>query len=414
MDMNHSTELFVKIGTLIGGLLFISVVFSLVWYIYSIGFNRFVNMSDVPAFYTAAQMVAHGEEEHLYNPERQFMWQKKYVPGLQDLHYLNPFRNPPFVALALRPLTVFSLPQAYIFLFIVNLLLFFFIFKKMLGTLLIRSTYLKSCMLFCILSFSPVLITFIVGQLSFLLLVSFLLSYKAEKNGEYLKAGIWLSLLCIKPQYILLPLAAFLFHKRYREVMGILLGTTFLTVISFIVVGLSGMENFFLSSFQTLQWKDSFTIVPALMPTIRGSLLLLSGNTTMAKVFWLVASFTFVLLLFRAWKTWDTHKKIFKLQWSALMILTVLTSPYANIQDMSLLILPVVLHITWLVEEKIEFKELRNTTLLLLCIHLLTLFSDTVARYTRIQLLVIFISMYFIVLIMFLKRTAKSKAGYTV
>jgi hypothetical protein len=389
-------------------LLFISIFLSVIFYSASIGFSKFVTMSDIPAFYTAGKMIKEGDQKLLYSFSAQFAVQKKINPYLQNLTELAPFRNPPFVVLPFIFLSFFTLNQAYIVVLFFNLVLLSILLRKIFSVCPEKNYKVKVLMVLSLLTFSPVFITLIVSQLSFLLALAFLFAYEKEKQGKYVQAGLWLSLLLIKPQYLFVSVLLLIIHKRYKELSGLCIGAFLSFLISFVIVGWSGIRDFLSFSLTTLQFKEQYTFIPALMPTLRGALLLLFGDTNLSliTIFWLIGSFLLIFSLLRSWIGWHPQKISFQLQWGLLIISSLLISPYANIQDFSLLIIPAIFSFEFFrkVEDKMKLKAF---LILFFSIHISSLFNDLVAISTHIQSMVVLVLIFYFFTLQRLSRLKK-------
>jgi len=185
------------------------------------------------------------------------------------------------------------------------------------------------------LSFAPVWITIMQGQFSLILTLTLLVGWYALSQGRDLQAGLWLTLLLVRPQLVVVPGLALVWRRRWRVLV--------LLIVSMLVVGWRGLESYVGLLRSALTWGDAFTMHPQRMYTWRGFLNLLMGTDSTKEVlfWWLAGVLVAVGLLLWGWcGRWAAPSLHFDLQWSQLVLATIFVSPHANYHDLSLLLIP--------------------------------------------------------------------------
>lgn len=370
----------IALPLLLVSMLCISIFLTLMIKVHKVGLDNYILVTDFTAFYTAGQLIAHHEQDNFYHFPTQHYWQQKYFPRMDRLEKLNPFRNFAFIALLFLPLTYFPIITSYFILLAGNLLLFGFICYQMISLLELKDSQRRLLVIITAITFAPVWLIFVLGQLSLLLVLAFLMSYRNLARNQYLRAGLWLSLLLIKPQYLLLPILFLVLHKKFAVLKGFALGTSILLIISFLLVGVRGMQGNFLLFFNTLQWNDAYMVTPALMHTWRAFIQLLLGQEKglLVNTLWLGGVLVAVALLITIWKEWSKKAANLALQWACLVVGALLISPYANIQDVSLLLVPGILMMKWAIAYQNQgCLPLKTSVLFLVVMYLSALFAGS-------------------------------------
>src|SRR5206468_4301738 len=93
-------------------------------------------------------------------------------------------------------------------------------------------------------SFWPVLQTIALAQTSLLLTLALLGGYLCLRSHRFGYAGIVLSLLFIKPQYLLLPFVMLLWQKSKSAVKGLVIAVGALLLLSALLITPLGMIGY--------------------------------------------------------------------------------------------------------------------------------------------------------------------------
>ena len=296
---------------------------------------------DFLAFYTGSKLLLISPVK-LYDLHVQHILQQHIDPVVQANGIFLPFLNPPFVALSLQFLEMSGFVMTYILLLGVNiglLLLVCFIFKHQCKKL---QWYFVLAFVFGVITFIPIVITLIVGQLSIFLCVIFLFFWLFLKKGWEFRSGLLFSLLLIKPHFFLLPLLAILIQRKSKLTAGLVIGSVLLFGISYYYVGWIGVKDYFvlLNSFYVT--GTGYNINLMAQQSLQTLFLIIFHTQSLDKIriFWFAASLSIIIPTLFIWsKKFSPSSPQFALQVALLIIATLLTSPHTHFYDLSLVII---------------------------------------------------------------------------
>ena len=300
---------------------------------------------DFTIFYAAGKIVRQGLGTQLYNEQTQFHIQQEFAAGVSIRQGPLPYNHPPFEALIFVPFTWLPYFAAYLLWDLVNLLILFALPFLLRPHLPVLQRIPAMGWLFVSLAFFPVFIALLQGQDIFLLLLLFTLAFVSLKKNADLGAGCWLGLGLFRFHLVLPLLLILLLHKRRKVILGFLLVALALGVISIAVAGWKetlSYPGYVWHLEKTMGHRK--TVVPILMPNLRGlldTLLIPSTSTVFRDIFSLLVSM--VLLFFTASRWKAASSAAFDLGFCLCVIVTVLVSYHAFAYDLSLLILPIAL-----------------------------------------------------------------------
>jgi len=303
--------------------------------------------SDFIIYYTAAQMARSHVLSRLYDLNLQIEFQDRIMSDLRSpvrfTHDLLPYNHPPFQILWFMPLAGLPYLSAFSIWVLWSVLCF------ALGILLLTRSaeglqnanvhwlYLLSFL------YLPLLGTLLQGQDSAMLFLFWVLAYRSLKRSREGWAGFWLSLLLQKFQ-ILLPVVLVLSaKKRWKAMGGFLGGRLVMLLISFALVGASGLESYIGLLKEMSGWVGHKGIYPSQMHNLRGQIYLLwyDEHPLFANILTIGASLVLLAVLLRCWNgRWDPGRPEFDLKFSLLVITSLLVSPHLNFHDASLMLLP--------------------------------------------------------------------------
>lgn len=231
---------------------------------------------DLRSFYTAGYMLRTGRAAQMYNYAAERLFQNTLVSA--DPRAL-PMMSPPFTALLFVPLSHLGFLQAHILWSAINLLLLLACIALLKPFLTTLSARWNAAPALLFLTFLPVAVALLVGQLSILLLFLYCACFVCLRRNRNQLAGLILSLALIKFQ-IAIPVALlFLIWRQWRFTAGFLTGGALLTALSIRILGLAAFMPYLHSLyFMTRTVKaDSiaqlyFGILPHQMPNLYGLL----------------------------------------------------------------------------------------------------------------------------------------------
>ena len=294
---------------------------------------------DFIAFYTGSALLAQ-KPQALYNLNTQLSLQHAIAPITQVKDIFLPFLNPPFVAILFTPLTHLSLIDAYAAWACINTLLLCCI-CILIYKFLPQKWYKKAIVIICVLTFTPVLTSLLLGQLSILMCSIFLLAVILLKSKREIPAGLILSLGLIKPHFILLPLIILIVQRRGRVLTGFISGATLLTLVSLFIIGWDGLMSYISLLLSASNWNQGYGIEIKSQHSIQSALLFLFNSNSLANIRlpWLVIIITITIATtFILSKKTPLNSQLFSLQLVTLIIATLLISPHTHFHDLTLLI----------------------------------------------------------------------------
>ena len=289
---------------------------------------------DFRALYTAGIMINHGVSAGFYNLSTQFFWQNS-IFNLPSKIYLMPFLNPPFIALFFSPLAELPIRTAYIFFSIANTILAIIVFYLLCSSVNKKSFVQTVTLFLFFVCFSPVWITLLQAQWSFLLLLGFVLaSYLFPKNKKFL-AGLSFCLFLIRPHLLLLPVLLLVVKRQWKALLGLGFGVFIFTLISYLLVGFKGLKNYIELLSSAPFWGDKLTVHPTLEPTLRGFLQSVLHTNLILPVlpFFIFGALLTIFLM---------KNSLFNFNFATLVTVTLFTSIHTNYHDLVLLLLPCV------------------------------------------------------------------------
>lgn len=308
------------------------------------GFHYFVGSRDFRAYYTAGRLVLHGVRGNFYDFDTQLTTQQQFVPELKDPKKFMPFLNPPFVAAPVVIVSFLPFTTAYLFWLLVGIVLLLYLCRLVYRVLEGASETIRSYAVFFSLTFLPAVNAVLQGQPSLLFAIALLFGFTNFRAGKDFTAGLWLSLLLIKPQYLLLPVVLLIGHRRFKALLGLGTGLCALLGISWLLVGSSGLLGYRAFASQVPYWgeQDILTVHPQMMHTFKGLLHLLFGTNFTQDIvtFWLFGCTGALVLLLLIWaRRWQAKSPQFYLQWASLIVGMIFISPHANFHDVSILLI---------------------------------------------------------------------------
>lgn len=186
-----------------------------------------------------------------------------------------------------------------------------------------------------------------------------------------------------------MPFLFLLLRKEFRVLQSFLVGSIVLAFLSFLFIGAKGVQQYIRFFSEINHWRNVYLIQGQYMENWRGFLQLLFQTNEFRSIFiyWIAGVILITLLLFFTWQHQTTNKSfLFDLQWSSVIIGSILVSPYTSGQDLSTFVIPAILTVYWV-------KRVKNITffyylsLLLIILGYVPYFiSDVIAKAVHIQI----------------------------
>ncbi len=294
---------------------------------------------DYRVYITAGKMALNGVGAKFYDLPTQFAVQRELFPAMTQQDQLLPYLAPPFVSLLFAPLALLPLFPGYVVLTAFNVGLLWFIARAVIEELRLEGRA-RLVALLLLLTFAPILFTLLQGQVSLLISLAFLQSYRAAKAGRDFPAGIWFSLFLIRPQLALAPLLIFALKGRWKLLGGFALGALVLGGISLLLVGFEGLANYKTLLGAASGWERIYGVKPQQMQTWRGFVHALLGtdNGALVRAPWLFGVVAALGALLWSWRgAWEKAAPRFERQWAIMGIVALFCCPYLYAHDLGLL-----------------------------------------------------------------------------
>ncbi len=331
----------------------VAIIFIYVWL--SAAQKDYFEHIDFTTFYTAGSIARDGLGRSIYDLDVQSEYQSKILNENISQTEIFPFNNPPFVV---YPFILFSrLPlRSAFFLWTIlqsgMLLWLFYLLYRFSANWMPVERWL---MISGVMAFTPLLIDFMLGTFSLLLLLCIFQFYSDLKKEHGVRSAGWLMLEFIKPQIALLPCFLLLGARRWKTigtvvVIGICLGIV--TTFSF---GWQTWLDFSRNITTASSNFNSFGIVPAIEYNLKGFLTMLMGDSRSGLInhismVALLLSVVFVLWIWR--DPWQVNHDRFEVKFSLTIMLSLVLSLHLNPYDSLLLVLPSILFYNYLRERR--------------------------------------------------------------
>lgn len=203
------------------------------------------------------------------------------------------------------------------------------------------------------------------GQITFLLIGLYGLSYMLLINNRHLSAGFVLGLGALKPQLFLFLPVVFFFQRRWAALAGFMAGIGFTIFASIILVGIDGITEYlkvftseiYMTGIQSLAYR--MYSLPAFI-----RLFLPEANATYIAI---ATSLTLAVII-GYWSYKKTYKADIPTLFTVSILATLIAVPHLFHYDLSLLLIPFLVTYSWSREEARDYILARNFRLALFVI----------------------------------------------
>ncbi|MGB2695284.1 MAG: glycosyltransferase family 87 protein [Dehalococcoidia bacterium] len=300
---------------------------------------------DVVAYYAAGRLVSEGRAVDLYDPDVLAETEHFVLGRPAGWHNGLAYLNPPFVAALFQPLTHLPYGAAQALWFALGALAVAISLVLLWPEL--RRLPRRWAAVFVLASFAsfPVFWSLLYGQISSLVLLSWVLCYRWLKDGRELPAGLALALVLIKPQLAVVPVLYLVTTGRWRALAGFALGAIVLVGISVALVGpQTALVSYPMFLVESLRWSDEYGVDRTHMfgwSSFFGWAL--PGASTTGLLY--LTGVASALTLFAAMFVWRRHQRlgIGAMTVFSLAAATILVSPHLHAQDLQILLVPAAL-----------------------------------------------------------------------
>jgi hypothetical protein len=304
--------------------------------------------NDFMHLYSAGRMTRTGQGAELFDLDRQLEVQREVSDYVRSVGEAYPYMRPPFASLPYVPYSLFPLVTGYLLWSLTSLALlavFVSLIRRRLPAL--REIPLGFWVL-ALPAFFPVVVVLTQGQDEAVMLLLVTLAFLKLRDGRELSAGAWLGLTLFRPQYAL-PLACLVALGGHWGVLGgFALVAAVLGAVTAAVYGwpmLIEYPQHLLGTERVL--NDAGALMPH-MPSLHGLASVLLHPAPGLAVLSAVIGGSVVVF---AWAVWFYRRHRIDapaIAFSAALIATILVSYHAFVHGLTLLFLPVVLQLEWL------------------------------------------------------------------
>lgn len=330
------SEVLLRVCAVIKNLFVLSALTALAIYFAHL-FPKMHTGTDFANLYAAAQIVLQGRGQQLYDPALQHEFQARYFGGAGTY-----FVHPPFETLVYLPFSLLSPVRAYLTWCLFNMLLLTAVARVFAQSVLTNWSWRVMSPL--LLLFVPVLLNFLHGQDSLLLLFFLVSAFAALEGGNEFGAGCFLACGLFKFHLVLVIAIFFLFTGRKKVLAGFGSVAAILLLMSVAISGWGFLISYprFLAYFSHLPLAG---VSNGQMANLRGLFGL--AVPSMAPVAIGMAVFSSLLVLCLAASSWVASARRASqgapLAFANIVSVAILVSYQVSPHDLSILLLPVAL-----------------------------------------------------------------------
>jgi len=308
--------------------------------------------SDFASFYGAGRILHSGLHNKIYDYDTQWELQRNFAPGVVIRHGPLLYNHAPFEAWLFSVFGAFSYPTAYILWNLTNAAI-------LIGIAWLMTDYFEGkglgLLLLAFLAFFPVLLVFVQGQDSILLLLLYTLALRNLRSGHEFAAGALLALGLFKPQLVLPMALIFVFRGQIKVLAGFTASAGAMFAASLAAVGWKDTINYPRYVWTLSQQRSIGAITPANMPNLRGVLDGLVGSLgggLLVAVLSVAIALGLTFAVARVWNRTGDNEIGFALA----TVVTVLLSYHLYAYDATLLLLPIMVAAGVLVRDSLPSR----------------------------------------------------------
>ena len=317
---------------------------------------------DFFSFYAAARLFLNRGGQNVYELASQRTFQdqvtSRWAHGTDATFILLPYIHPPYYTLLIAPLGLLELNQAYVAWAFINLAL-----AIAATAVLVHLAGLNGRQLLIALpvtaGFFPLFATLLQGQSDLVMLLPLAGSAYSWTRGRQGLAGVLAGLAMVKPQMLILVPLLFLARRAWRALAGFGAVAAGLALISVLVVAPAGVVRYM---GVVLPWlvggNEAWPIRGQTVYSLRGVLEQLPGGRLPALV-----ALALLLALVALSLLWQPNRP--RLDFAVAVAGSVALSPYQNVHDLVLLLVPGYAMVGMLMTREMRYQALGGAVLAL-------------------------------------------------
>ena len=288
---------------------------------------------DFFSFYAAARVFLVRGGGVVYDLATQKEFQEQITSHWPGTFRVLPYIHPPYYTALISPLGLFDFRTAYYVFAGINLALAALAIAVLLrNELRTRQSRIVGAALAA--GFLPLFITLLQGQSDLVMLLPLVAAYIAWIKGRQATAGVFTGLALVKPQLILLLPCLFIARRAWRALAGFSAVALLLGLVSVLAIGGRGVINYLgVVSGWAAGSAEGWPITGQTVYSLRGVLEQLPGGRMPALI--VLAMLLVLVALSLSWRP-----NVSRLDFAVAVAAGVALSPYQNLHDLVLLLLP--------------------------------------------------------------------------
>lgn len=197
---------------------------------------------DYCAFWSSGRIIDEYGYRYIYDSDKLFNIQKEIYPQAKInpntfeeafILYLPPFLFP------FKLLSKFNLSLSFYVWTIINVLILIAYLKFFIHEM--SKEKIKETNLWLVLMSLPFFLNLFYGQVNIWLGIFIGEFIRARSQNKYIKSGMWLGGLLLKPQLLILLIPAFIFKKQLKIILGFLISSLFIGLLTWVMIGKEGL-----------------------------------------------------------------------------------------------------------------------------------------------------------------------------
>jgi len=315
--------------------------------------NNVLWRADFTAYYTAWDIVRAGQGAQLYDLDTQTTYQLDLLQGGRFTDGVLPYNYPPYMALILYPLSLFSLSASYWIFAFIQLLILGRVLYLLISIARLhgwdRSEILFLAIIFC--AFPPLFNALLLGNFTLLVLWGWFELYRAITTQRDGSAALWLVLTTAKLQHTIFYGVVLLAGRRWKTLFlafGVMVG---LVIVTSLALGPTLWLDYIKLLAQLGSVFNQYGITVRDMINFKGLLVNILGETYFTAINLVNLLMWGVSALVVAWLwrgNWEPQASDFSLKLALSLTLGLMFSPHSNVQDALFLVFPVFLFYMYL------------------------------------------------------------------
>lgn len=293
-----------------------------------------------------ARAFAAGDIGALYSLDDLYRYQETLVTFTSDPHTALPAGHvpyPPIFAWLLSPLTMVSPPVAFAIWTLLGAAAAVALAGRVVRHLAPESKLLAATLL---LVSTPLVFALWFGQIQIFLAIAFGEAFLALRRGRDLGAGLWLSVLLLKPQYLMLAIPLLAWKRRWRVLAGFGAGGLLVVGASAVVAGPASIIAYFGDLVETVTSTSAtslLAVAPEVMINWRALVLAVPLDVpgVVRTAITLILSGITVIVVLAAWRgPWQPTGPRFAARMTLLAIGTLLASYHSHAFGATMIAVP--------------------------------------------------------------------------